>query len=734
MTIRRATGRLSLLVGALSLACSAPFTDARTGDLPQLDFDLLFADDANGRIPTSLEWSPLGNRLAFFFKDDDGKGLWLLDPQEGNPELLGRAEDDQEEINAFHWAPDGGALLLESENSLSLIDLATRKTRVLTDTDASREDPKFSPDGRSVAFVRDNDLWTLDVAGRGERQLTLDGEDGVTLNGKTDWVYWEEIWGRTANGYWWSPDGRKIAYYQFDETPVREYPLVDFTQQYPEVTWQKYPKAGEANPIVRVGVLDLQTGTTEWLVSNATDDSYLARVDWLPSGDRLAIQRLNREQNDLELLLCETQGGRCTTLLHETSDTWVNLTKDLQFLPDGRFLWTTEDSGWRNLWLHSADGERLRELTPPNWTTDRVDGLVAPTSDVDGAHVVWTGFEMTPLGARHRTVFAQSVPAGEPVALSSDDVTAQASVSSVSGLVALTESRADMPAVAKVVDLTGERVAELPTTGPSGFDPAALPSWRFLTIPGPAGSRLPAALLEPANPIPGRRYPVIQYHYGCPASQVVRDSWGGSRNLWHKLMAARGYGVLLVDNGSSNFFGKVGAERAHRRFGAGNAAAQKAAVEFLDSLEWADTSRIGLWGWSGGGSNTLYAILDSPGTWRAAVAGAPVTDWRLYDSIWTERYLDHPSDNAKGYDESSPVTYAANLDDALLLVHGTADDNVHPQNTLAMAAKLVEAGKPFELAIHPRQKHSFRSKDSRHFYERMTGFFDQELAPETLGR
>jgi dipeptidyl-peptidase-4 len=224
------------------------------------------------------------------------------------------------------------------------------------------------------------------------------------------------------------------------------------------------------------------------------------------------------------------------------------------------------------------------------------------------------------------------------------------------------------------------------------------------------------------------------YHYGGPGSQVVANRWDDrGRDLWHKMMAQRGYAVLSVDNLASTFFGKRGEDRVHRRFGEVNLAAQEAAAAYLEGLGWVDPDRIGLWGWSGGGANTLYCLFASPGTWRAGMAGAPVTDWRLYDSIWTERYLDHPDDNAEGYRLSSPITHADRLTDRLLVVHGTGDDNVHPQNTVALAAKLVAAGRPFEDAVYPRQKHGFRGPAERHFYERMTRFFDEALAAPAAG-
>ncbi len=437
------------------------------------------------------------------------------------------------------------------------------------------------------------------------------------------------------------------------------------------------------------------------------------------------MQRLTREQDRLDLLLCDPESGACSTLLTETSPTWVEVTDDLRFLADGRFLWSSDRSGWRHLYLHAADGSVNRELTPEGLSVTSLDGVDEATGTL-----IFTAHPTGDLGAARRRVYRQPLAGGPVEPLSPDEGWSRAEAAPVGGRFVHTWSSSDTPNRIGVRGGEGEMLLELPAEGPRGFAPSDLLPWRRFTLPHPDGSRLPAALLEPPGPRGERSRAAIMYHYGCPGSQVVEDRWGTrARHLWHQMLAARGYVVLMVDNQTSNYFGKAGADRAHRRFGEINLAAQKAGVAYLESLGYVDPKRIGIWGWSGGGANTLYVLLNSPGTWRAGVAGAPVTDWRLYDTIWTERYLDHPRDNAEGYEASSPLTYAGKLKDRLLIVHGTADDNVHPQNTLVMIRALLDAGVPFEEAIHPGQKHGFERGDSRHFYERMTEFFDRHLRP-----
>ena len=631
-------------------------------------------------------------------------------------------------------------MLIESDGDLFLWRAGAGISR-LTDTDAAEEAPTFSPDGAAVAFVRDADLYLLDLADGSARALTTGGEAGVTLNATNDWVYGEEIWNRSPVGYWWSPDGAHIAYYQFDETPVGEFTLLpDPVPVYPTPEVQRYPKAGTANPNVRIGVLDVAAGTTRWLdtaVDPARGETYLARVHWAPDSATLDVERLNRDQTDLDLLSCDPATGACRTVLQEHADTWVDLGTDTTLLPDGRILWASARTGWRHLYLYSAPGgstsQLIRPLTSGDWAVESVDHAGPEAAIV-------TAYGTGPLGAATRRVLRVPYDGSAVQVLAGGEGADGPSRGWHSALVAPDGSHwlhgwsdADHPGWQRLETAAGDAVAELPAKPPT-FDPETLPRWTIFRIPGPDGVDLPAALLVPPGvdrtagsraEDGGERLPVVMYHYGCPASQVVADRWSRrGRGLWHKMMAQRGFVVLMVDNRGSLFFGKRGAERAFRRMGAGNLVAQKAGVAYLTGLPFVDPGRIGLWGWSGGGSNTLYALLNAPGTWHAGVAGAPVTDWHYYDTIWTERYLDRPQDNPEGYAKSSPITYADHLADHLLIIHGTADDNVHPQNTLAMADAFVEAGKPFDMAIYPQQKHGFRGAAERHVYERITAYFE----------
>lgn len=705
---------LLVLLAALPLAANGPLPAPPR----ELTLDLVFAEGAGGRQPSDLAWSPDGTRLAYLWDDGAGEALWVLDAATGRAEPVLR----REEIDELVWSPAGDAIALLAEGDLSLLTLRDRALARLTTTPEKEEAPAFSPDGGSLAFVRGFDLHLLDLATRRERALTTDGEENQVLNGTTDWLYWEEIWNREATGFWWAPDGRRIAYYRFEEGEVPRYPLVDELPRYPEVRWQRYPTAGETNPRVKVGVLDLASGRTTWLATGGAPDDYLARVHWAPNGGRVAVEHLDRGQTRVTILLCGAADGRCAPLHVEELPPWINLGKDFRFLSDGRFLRGAEREGYRRLYLHAADGRELRAVTPPGWAVASLDGL-----DAERGVVVATGFQTAGLGAAERQVLRASLERDEVDRLTPDAGWSTALVAPRTGSWVHTWSDANTPPRLALRRPDGGEAAVLPSAPPL-FDPAAVSPWRLFTIPGPEGSRLPARSLEPAGFDARRRYPVLIYHYGGPGSQVVLNRWEGNvRGLWHRAMAQRGYAVLSVDNQASLFFGRAGEDRLHRRFGEVELAGQLAAVEYLKGLGWVDAARLGLWGWSGGGFNTLYSLFNRPGVWRAGVAGAPPTDWRLYDTAWTERYLDHPRDNEKGYEASSPVTYAAKLADHLLLVHGTGDDNVHPQNSTVLAQKLVEAGRPFEEAFYPNQKHGMTGAAQEHFYRRMTEFFDRHL-------
>ncbi len=716
----------ALLLG-LSLLVGVPALGAGSEPPP---LEAILAEDAGGSRPSELAWSPDGRLLAYLWDGGDGDTLFVLEPDSGRPRSVVRrsslrAEGEAPEIDGFVWMPAGDALLLEAGGDLWTAGLDGDPLRRLTETGGEETDPKPSPDGGRVAFVRDHDLWLLELEGGDERRLTHDGEEGRILNGETDWVYWEELWNRDSTGYWWSPEGDRIAFYHFDESEVGVYPLLDPLPLYPERRDQRHPKAGTTNPTVRVGVVAATGGEPVWLATEGAEEAYLPRVHWSPDS-RVAVHRLNREQTRLDLLLCGADDGICSVRHTETHPTWINLSDDFRFLADGSMLRSSEATGRRRLERLPAGRGAPRSLTPAGWVLDHLDGV----DEAAGVATV-TMFPDTPLGARERRVFRVPLQGGEPREIGAGGGWNEALPAPAGGLWVHRWSSVNDPGRQVVRDDDGLEIAALPSKAPA-IALETLPGWRWSSIPGPEGVPLPAAELDPPS-AGAEPSPVLVFHYGGPGSQVVADRWSGrTLDLWHRWMAARGVRVVAFDNTASLFFPKSGEDAVHRLFGTAHLPALGSVLEYLRGRSDVDPDRIGIWGWSGGGTNTLAALLNYPGSFAAGVAGAPVTDWRLYDTIWTERYLDTPEDNPAGYD-ASPLSQAANLADPLLIVHGTGDDNVHPQNTLVMANALTEAGKPFEMHLYPNQKHGLKGAAEDHFYGRMTGFFERWLGLAELG-
>ncbi|MEE2776460.1 MAG: DPP IV N-terminal domain-containing protein [Acidobacteriota bacterium] len=705
-------------------------------------YEDIFSPTGHGRAPTQIRWSESGATLTFLWSESGDRDLWTLEPGAEEARLLLSAEQLENGAETLglakaRWSKDGSAFLVgQGEKSkyetasvfdeLHLYRLADESLTPLGG--AGRfEDPRLSPDASQVTFVRDANLWLLDVESGTESSITEDGREGEVLNGKPDWVYWEEIFGRRSSGHWWSPDAQRVAFLRFDEEGVTRHPLLaDAEDVLPETYDQPYPTPGTRNPRVRIGVAGVAgevAGGRRWLEVEGGDDAYIGRVTWTPAGE-VAVVRVDREQAAIELLLCDPDDGRCRLAVADERPGWVDIVDDYRVLESGRIVWGSDRDGRRRLYLYAASGAAAVAITPEDLVVVELEAV-----DETAGTVFWTGHPAAGLGAKDRHLYRSSLDGSDLETLSGGPGWSSSVVAADGGGWVISHSSSIRTPSSTAVR-RGRTPVLLPSQAATDYSLAALPAWQFLTIPGPEEAvELPARILRPPDFNPNASYPAIMYHYGGPASQTVQNALGSRpyRDLWHRRQAQRGYVVLNVDNEASAYFGKNGAERLHRRFGELELAGQLAGVAYLESLGYVDTQRIGIWGWSGGGTNTLYSLLHSPGTWAAGVAGAPVTDWRLYDSIWTERYLDHPDHHPYVYRDSSPLTWADTLEDALLLVHGCSDENVNPHNTIMMSKALIEAGKQFEQALYPDEKHGFSRKAKRHFYERMEAFFDRHL-------
>ena len=607
---------------------------------------------------------------------------------------------------------------------------------------------KFSPDGRQVAFVRNRNLFVVDLATGAERALTTNGAPGTIINGTFDWVYEEEFGLR--DGFRWSPDGRQIAFYQLDESATRDFQITNLTTLYPEYQSFRYPKAGEANSEIRVGTVTVATGETRFFEtdtwgSGGAEHEYIAGMGWTPALDggssAVWMLRLNRNQNEVDLLYGDPAGTAVRTVLEEENDSYIEVetgfsdveTGTLTYLRDGKhFVWRSDRDGFGHLYLYENDGTFVRQITTGEWDVTNFHGVDERTGSV----YVTTTAE----SPRERHLYRVPLAGGAPVKLTQGAGWHGADVSRDFAYFTDTYSTQLTPPVTTLNRTTGERVSVLEDNAALTERLAAygLPTPEFMTVPAADGTPLAAVLIKPRDFDPAREYPLLIHTYGGPGSQEVTDRWGGTERLWHHYLAET-YGVLVagVDNRGTGGRGKAFKTLTQNRLGILEAEDQTAAAQWFGEQAYVDEDRMGIWGWSYGGYLSLLAMTygDGPETFHAGVAVAPVTNWRTYDTIYTERYLSTPQLNPQGYDAGSPTTYAANLrdDQHLLIVHGDADDNVHVQNTMAMVDALQAANKPFEMMLYPGRNHGIYGGRTRmHLYTMLTRHFARTLAGADL--
>ncbi len=707
-----------VLFAGLPCASSAQESAAAPAEGKALTIERIYSQPSlSGRLTRGVAWSPDGKQLSFFESKGTGKDakteLWVMEVPSGERRLLVPADKLESVLPAesgratqatglgrrasaqYQWAPGGNALLFEGPNSLAWFDLKSQTARTLVWGKESIADAKISPDGRYVSFVRDHNLWLVNVADGKERSFTQGGTEEVR-KGELDWVYPEELDIRTA--YWWAPDSSAIAYLEMDERKVSKYPLVEFSSYSGEAEFERYPVAGGANPAVRVMVGAVNGGEARAMDIGAETDIYIPRVNWLSDSKRLAIQRLNRKQTVLDLLFADAATGKTRTVLSEKDEYWINVSDDLHFFKDGkRFLWSSERSGYRHLYLYDLEGKQLAQLTKGDWEVTALNGV-----DEAKGLIYFTATEKSPT---ERQVYRINTGGSGFRRVTIGDGTHAAVLSPDCSALVDTYSNSMNPQRQDVLRADGTKIAALNENKVEELAAYRLSPVEFFTVRASGGAQLNALMIKPPDFNPQRKYPVLVYTYGGPHGQVVVNAWTGNNFLWHQLMAQKGYIIFEVDNRGSTGRGHVFEAPIHHHMGVKELSDQRDGVAYLKSLPYVDGSRIGIWGWSYGGYMTLNAMFRASDDFKAGFSGGPVTDWLFYDTIYTERYMGLPQENAEGYKDSSPVKYAAQLKGKLLIAHGTGDDNVHFANTLAVINDLIEAGKYAEVLPFPGRGH-----------------------------
>ncbi len=706
-----------------------------TAQVPELSVERIYASSDFAAERIDLEWMTDGRHFTTVERDAMGRtDLYRVDIRSGERQLLVRGADllppgggDPIEIDSYTFSTDGKKLLIASgvdriwrrsrQAYYYVWDLETKTLKPASTRPGYQMYAKLSPAGDRVAFVRDNDIWVTDLATGAERALTEDGSEDI-INGAADWVYEEEL--SLADAFRWSPDGRRIAFWRFDQSAIPPFYLIDELTLYPQLKPVRYPKAGTANSTVRLGVVDVANGAMRWIDPGPTDEEYyIARMDFADSPDEIWFRRLNRHQNRMDLYLADVRTGASRRVMTDNDDAWIDIDAgDLIWIDDGqRFVYLSERDGYGQLFLFQRDGKLVRKLTTGEWD-------VLGTYGVDERRdiVYFTGAGDGPLV---RPLYRIGLDGKGFRRISGSTGAHRISFDPTFTYYVDTYSEAGVPPVQTIRRANGELVRTLAdnTDLKQKLTAMGLARPEFLTVPVEDGVELNAWMIKPPDFDPAETYPLLMYVYGGPGSQTVTDAWGGDRYLWHQLLARRGYLVASVDNRGTGGRGVAFRKVTYLNLGKYESADQIAAARYLGALPYVDAGRIGIWGWSYGGYMSSLSMFKGEGVFKTAIAVAPVTDWRLYDTIYTERYMRTPQENPDGYAQGAPQAYADRLKGYFLLVHGTGDDNVHPQNSYQLVERLEEANKQFHLRLYPNKAHGISGETTRtNLFEYLTHF------------
>ena len=600
-----------------------------------------------------------------------------------------------------------------------ILDLKSKKLQKLSDG------PKqlyadFSPSGNKVAFVKENNLFYKDLETNQEFQLTADGEKNKIINGASDWVYEEEL--SLAQAFQWSPDGKKIAYYRFDESAVKQWNMKMYDGLYPSDYRFKYPKAGEENAKVQIKLFLLESEKTVD-VSLEADYEYLPSIKWTENPDQLAVMSTNRHQNKLHINLVNAQDGSSEIIHTETSETYIEMPFEVYFTKDQKhFVILSEKSGFRHLYLYQMNGKLQNQITKGEWPVTNLYGV-----DDESGFVYYQSAETSALD---RNVYRIKLNGDSKERLSKADGTSRASFSRSFDYFINYYSTADEPAFISLHDASGEqiRVLEDNQSLKDKMENYQLSKKEFFTFTTSEGVELNGWMIKPPSFNPAQQYPAFLTIYGGPGSQTVTNAWGGSNYFWHQMLAQQGFIVVSVDNRGTGARGVDFKKVTYKQLGKYETMDQIETAKYLSGLPFITEGRIAVQGWSYGGYMSSLCLLKGADHFKAAIAVAPVTNWRFYDSIYTERYMQTPQENEEGYDDNSPINHVDSLKGKYLLVHGMADDNVHLQNTTEMISALVKADKQFELFMYPNKNHGIYGGNTRyHLYKKMTDFLIQNL-------
>lgn len=589
-------------------------------------------------------------------------------------------------------------------------------------TDSKIQEPTFSPDGTKIAFARENNLYVYDLVSKTTQQVTFDGKKNAVINGITDWVYEEEF--AFVRAFDWNQSGDKLAYIKFDESQVPEFSMSVFRKDlYPKIETFKYPKAGEKNAVVSLHIFDLASKATQLINLSAYNDFYIARMKWTNDSNVLSAQILNRHQDNLDLLFIDGKQGTTKVVLNEKDKAYVEVTDNLTFLKDNSFIWTSEQSGFNHVYLYDKNGKLKNQVTKGNWEVTSYYGYDETTNNVF--------YQSTEDGSINRAVYRIGLNGKNKVSLSQSTGTNQATFSPNFQFFVNSYSSTLQPTSYSLNEgKSGKSIQSIVSNEDLAVKLKAynLPQKEFFVLKTAKGIELNAWIIKPKNFDASKKYPVFMYQYSGPGSQQVNNDWNNADDYWFMMLSQQGYIVACVDGRGTGFKGADFKKITQKQLGKFEVEDQIDAATVIGNYPFVDKTRIGIFGWSFGGFMASNCLFKGSEVFKMAIAVAPVTNWRFYDSIYTERYMQTPQENASGYDENSPINHVGKLKGNFLLIHGSADDNVHLQNSMQMMEALIQANKQFDSQIYPDKNHGIYGGKTRiQLYNKMTNFIKEKL-------
>lgn len=592
-----------------------------------------------------------------------------------------------------------------------------RLTQPITDQVMLAE---FSPDGNKLAYVKNNNLFVFDLSTNKETQITTDGKTNSIINGATDWVYEEEF--ALSKGFYWNKNGTQLAYYKFDESAVREFNMPMYGKLYPEDYKFKYPKAGEANSVIEIYAYNFTTGGNTKINIGEETDIYIPRIQWTQDENTLCIQRMNRLQNKLELLMANTKNGSTQTIYTEENKAYIDV-PEITFMADGKsFIMNSEKSGWNHLYHYNINGKIIKQITQGNWDVDQFYGINPKTKMLY--------MSTSEINSTERYVYAIGIDGKNKKQLTARKGWNSATFNADFSYFMLSNSSINTPSYYALCNADGKEVRVLEDNKAlvNKLQQYPIANAEMVTYKNAYGENLNAFIIKPKQFDANKKHPVLMYVYGGPGHQLAVNRWMGGNYFWYQMLAAKGYIIVCVDGRGTGFKGEAFKKVTYLQLGKYEIEDQIFVAKELGKLPYVDASRIGIWGWSFGGYMSSLGISKGADVFKTAIAVAPVTNWKYYDNIYTERFMRTPQENGTNYDDNSPINHVEKIKGNYLIIHGTADDNVHFQNAVEMVNAMINKGVKFDSEFYPNKNHGIGGAKTRlHLYERMTRYILEKL-------